>query len=40
MPYADFFSLKHCMADDLLLVAIDTRHHGSHHWTALEDKLF
>ena len=28
------------MADDLLLVAIDTRHHGSHHKTALEEGCF
>ena len=32
--------MQQCEEDDLLLVAIDTRHHGSHHKTALEDRLF
>ena len=34
MPYAGFFSL----VDDLLLVAIDIRHHDSHHKIVLERK--
>ena len=28
------------MVDDLLLVAIDIRHHDSHHQTVLEERLF
>ena len=32
--------LQQKMADDLLLVAIDTRHHDSHHKTALQERLF
>ena len=32
-------NLQQCMEDDLLLVAIDAQHHGSHHKTVLEEKL-
>ena len=32
--------LQQNMVDDLLLVAIDTRHHDSHHEIVLEGKLF
>ena len=32
--------LQQYMVDDLLLVAIDTRHHDSHHKTVLEGRLF
>ena len=31
--------LQQCKEDDLLLVAIDTQHHSSHHKTVLEGKL-
>ena len=39
MPYAGFFNLTAIKEDDLLLVAIDTQHHGSQHETVLEGKL-
>ena len=32
--------LQQCKEDVLLLVAIDTQHHGSHHKIVLEEKLF
>ena len=31
MPYAGFFSLATISGGQTVLVAIDTRHHGSHH---------
>ena len=40
MPYAGFSVLQQYMVDDLLPVAIDTRHHGSHHKIVFEGKLF
>ena len=32
--------LQQYLVDDLLLVAIDTRHHDSYHKTVLEERLF
>ena len=32
--------LQQYVVDDLLLVAIDIRHHDSHHKTVLEERLF
>ena len=32
--------LQQCMVDDLVLVVVDTQHHGSHHKIVLEEILF